>query len=131
MTRLLITPLDIEDYTSGGCYALALVIHDRTGWPLVTECRKRREAPDALVSVDPEDLPGACIGRDACHVFVMAPDGGRLDLGSGYDLAFVSARTTRARVAAAADHQAALGRAPDPDRTRQVAEYLIERTRSP
>lgn len=64
------TPLPdlVEEFTFGKCYALAVALHEETGWPI-----------GALVA-DWKSAPGSeTIRRRVVHAFVRLPDGSILD----------------------------------------------------
>lgn len=72
---------DAYDYTHGGCYDLALAIHDITGWPIYGQCWMGRYDEDRF---DDGDEMAPCYdceeGEAVDHAVVMTPKGTLLDV---------------------------------------------------
>lgn len=58
----------IEEFTFGKCYALAVALHEETGWPI-----------GALVADWKATADSTTVRRRVVHAFVRAPDGSVLD----------------------------------------------------
>jgi hypothetical protein len=67
----------VFQYTTGGCYELALELHKRSGWQLMMECWREEDDESCCPRSWGDD---GALGQIGCHGYVMTPDGLKLDV---------------------------------------------------